>query len=380
MYDVVSLLSDLVALPSINPGSQEVTGPDYTEKAVIDRLAAFLEEHRVDYERQEVLPERENLIAMAEGRDPKQTVFLQSHTDTVAVDGMTIAPFDPVVRDGKLYGRGSCDAKGQVAAMFTALVNVLQHGPPATNVAVIAGCEEEYQFHGVKHLLQSGFRATRGIVGEPTELHLIIAHKGCARWRLHVHGRSAHSSNPHLGDNAISKIVPVLTAMETYHQELQERPAHPLTGGSTLAVTLIQGGNQINVIPDHCWIAIDLRLSPGESFENIKAEITEAIRRNTAAELEWEPVIFDYSMEIAPDEPIVQQLVAAVQSVTGGTPQIGGVAYGTDASKFVQAGIPTVIFGPGSIARAHTAEEYIEIDQLQQAVEIHSRILRGDWN
>ena len=206
MYDVVSLLSDLVALPSINPGSQEVTGPDYTEKAVIDRLAAFLEEHRVDYERQEVLPERENLIAMAEGRDPKQTVFLQSHTDTVAVDGMTIAPFDPVVRDGKLYGRGSCDAKGQVAAMFTALVNVLQHGPPATNVAVIAGCEEEYQFHGVKHLLQSGFRATRGIVGEPTELHLIIAHKGCARWRLHVHGRSAHSSNPHLGDNAISKI------------------------------------------------------------------------------------------------------------------------------------------------------------------------------
>ena len=275
MSTVIRLLSDLVALPSINPGGREVTGPDYTEKAVQDRLAAFLEEHRIDYQRQEVLPDRENLIAVAEGRDRSQTVFLQSHVDTVTVEGMTIAPFDPVLREGKLYGRGSCDAKGQVAAMFTALAQVLQQGTPATNVAVIAGCEEEYQFHGASHLVQSGFRATRGIVGEPTELNLIIAHKGCARWHLHVRGKPAHSSAPDEGINAISQMLPVLTALETYSQELQRRPAHPLTGGPTLAVTLIQGGNQINVVPDHCWIAIDRRVVPGEAAEEMETEIAE---------------------------------------------------------------------------------------------------------
>lgn len=380
MSDVVGLLADLVALPSINPGGRDVSGPEYTEKAVIDRLAAFLEEHRIDYERQEVLPGRENLIAVAEGKERGQTVFLQSHADTVAVEGMTIAPFDPVVRDGKLYGRGSCDAKGQLAAMFTALARVLQQEVPATNVALIAGCDEEYQFRGVLHLLQSGFRATRGIVGEPTELNLIIAHKGCARWRLHVRGQPAHSSSPHLGDNAISKMVPVITALESYHRKLQERPVHPLTGGPTLAITLIQGGSQINVVPDHCWIAIDRRIVPGEEAADIQAEIAAAIGSVTAVELEWEPVILDYSMEIDPHERIVQEVARAVQNVTGRPPSLGGVSYGTDASKFVRAGIPAVVFGPGSIAQAHTAEEYIEIDQLERAVEVHSQILRGPEN
>ena len=377
MSEVVDLLADLVALPSVNPGGRDVSGPDYTEQAVMDRLAAFLEAHRIDYERQEVLPHRENLIAVAEGKDRRQTVFLESHADTVAVEGMAIAPFDPVVRDGKLYGRGACDAKGQLAAMFTALARVLRHGPPATNVAVIAGCDEEYQFRGVAHLIQSGFRATRGVVGEPTELNLIIAHKGCARWRLHVRGKPAHSSNPHLGDNAISKMVPVITALEAYHRELQERPAHPLTGGPTLAVTLIQGGSQINVVPDHCWIAIDRRLIPGEEATRIQAEIAAAIGRVTEVELEWEEVILDYSMEIDPDERIVQELARAVQNVTGRPPSLQGVAYGTDASKFVWAGMPTVVFGPGSIAQAHSAEEYLEIAQLEQAVEILSQLLRG---
>lgn len=377
MSDVVDLLADLVALPSVNPGGRDVSGPDYTEQAVIDRLAAFLQEHRIDYERQEVLPHRENLIAMAEGKDRSQTVFLESHADTVAVEGMTIAPFDPVVRDGRLYGRGSCDAKGQLAAMFTALARLLQQGGPATNVAVIAGCDEEYQFRGVAHLIQSGFRASRGVVGEPTELNLIIAHKGCARWRLHVRGKPAHSSNPHLGDNAISKMVPVITALEDYQRELQERPAHPLTGKPTLAITLIQGGSQINVVPDHCWIAIDRRLVPGEEATYIQAEVAAAIRRVTEVELEWEEVILDYSMEIDPQERIVQELARAVQNVTGRQPALQGVSYGTDASKFVRAGMPTVVFGPGSIARAHTAEEYIEIDQLEQAVEIYSQLLQG---
>jgi acetylornithine deacetylase len=173
-------------------------------------------------------------------------------------------------------------------------------------------------------------------------------------------------------------MVPVLTALEVYHRELQERPLHPLTGGPTLAVTLIQGGSQINVVPDHCWIAIDRRLLPGEVPEAMEAEIAAAIRRHTDVELEWEPVILDYSMEIDPDDPIVRRLAAAVQHVTGRAPSIGGVSYGTDASKFVRAGIPAVVFGAGSITRAHTAEEYLEIDQLEQAVEIHARILRGD--
>lgn len=377
MSDAVKLLADLVAIPSVNPGDRAVSGPGYTEREVVNYLEAFLRRAGIDCERQEVLPERENLIAVVEGRDASRTLFLQSHTDTVEVEGMTIEPFQPVIRDGKLYGRGACDAKGQVAAMLTALVHVVRRGRPPTNVAVIAGCEEEYRFRGVLKLLESGFRATAGVVGEPTELNLVIAHKGTVRWYLRTRGVTAHSSNPHLGQNAIYRMARIIAALERYAEALQARPAHPLVGPPTLSVTMISGGRQINVVPDECQITLDRRMIPGEDFAGVFADLRQFLRTQVDVEPEWETIIEDWSMEIPRDEPIVQRLEGILRDVTGHPPQVGGVAYGTDASKFVRAGIPTVVFGAGSIRQAHTAAEYLELDQLEQAVEVHTRLLQG---
>jgi len=377
MSEAAKLLADLVALPSVNPGGRAVSGPGYNEREVVNYIEAFLQQAGIDCERQEVLPDRENVLAVVEGRDPNRTLFLQSHTDTVAVEGMTIEPFQPVIRDGKLYGRGACDAKGQLAAMLTALVRVARRGRPPTNVAVIAGCEEEYRFRGVLKLVESGFRATAGVVGEPTELNLVIAHKGTVRWSLRTRGVAAHSSHPHLGRNAIYGMARIISALERYAEALQHRPAHPLVGPPTLSVTMISGGQQINVVPEECQITLDRRTIPGEDFEGVFADLRQYLREQVEEEPEFEPIIEDWSMEIPRDEPIVRRLEAIVRDVTGRTPEVGGVAYGTDASKFVRAGIPTVVFGAGSIRQAHTAAEYLELDQLEQAVEVHTRLLQG---
>ena len=216
-FDLARTLADLVAIPSVNPMGRQVAGPEYFEYKLTDYLERAFGELGLKTHRQPVAPLRDNLLARLDGRPSPERggrlILFEVHQDTVPVEGMTIEPWTPVVRDGRLYGRGACDVKGGMAAMLGAVARLASE-PPDDRPTIVMACtvNEEYGFSGATELCrawvdsQSPLLARRpdaGIVAEPTNLDIVVAHKGVARWRCHTHGRAAHSSRPEAGDNAI---------------------------------------------------------------------------------------------------------------------------------------------------------------------------------
>jgi len=298
--------------------------------------------------------------------------------DTVPGENMEIEPFKPVVKDGRLYGRGACDTKASLAAMLVALRNVLRRGKPACSVVFAATVDEEHKFTGVKELLESGMRATFGVVGEPTNLDVVIAHKGVVRWEIRTRGKTAHSSRPNEGVNAIYRMARLISAVERYAAGGISR-LHPLVGGATLSVGTILGGQAINVVPDSCSIQLDRRTLPGEDPFEAKKAVGQFLRSCPEINFEFEerdPFLVDWAMEVKPDEPIVQRLTAACQRVLGQAKTVG-VSYGTDASKLSRAGIPSIVFGPGDIRQAHSAVEFVELAQVGKAVAVFEALLES---
>jgi acetylornithine deacetylase len=204
-------------------------------------------------------------------------VVPEAHMDTVAVVGMIIAPFEPAVQNGLLYGRGACDAKGGLAAMMHALILLRQHDEvPPCEVWLAAVVDEEVSFQGVLRLCED-LKADAAIVAEPTEMRLVIAGKGVLRWKIRTRGKSAHSSKPHLGVNAISHMAEVIGAVDRETARLSH-VAHPLLGPATANVGIIHGGVQVNLVPDRYEIEIDRRLLPFELPEAVLSEFIPAGR------------------------------------------------------------------------------------------------------
>jgi acetylornithine deacetylase/succinyl-diaminopimelate desuccinylase family protein len=365
--DVLQTLSDLVAINSVNP-SYEGGVP---EAAVAEYVERYFAGHGVETTRQEVLPGRFNVLARLRGRNPGRRVVLEAHMDTVSVSGMTIPPFEPAIRDGKLYGRGSCDTKAGLAAMMHAVATVKEEGiTPPCEVLLAAAVDEEHTFHGVVRLCE-GLQADAAIVAEPTEMRLVTASKGVLRWRMRTHGKAAHSAKPHLGVNAISHMAAVIQALDQQAKTLAAR-THPLLGPATLNIGQIHGGEQINFVPDRCEIAIDRRLSPGEDPEQVWAGYA-LLAAQLGAEAD-RPMIADGPLETS----ISSDLVHAAQRVLvdlGRPIAPVGVPFGSDASKLYRQGIPSIIFGPGSIDRAHAAVEYVECDQVLEAATFFRRFI-----
>jgi acetylornithine deacetylase len=289
---------------------------------------------------------------------------------------MTVDPFRPLRKGNLLYGRGSCDMKGGLAAMMHALKEA--RGPTAT-VMLAAVVDEEHAYRGVAGLLDSGLRADGAIVGEPTELKTVIACKGALRWRIHSRGRAAHSSKPHLGINAIDKMAKLITAMQqTFPVRFRTRQ-HPLVGLPTLNIGMIQGGVQANVVADSCTIVVDRRLLPGETREQVWTEFADLFASLQADDRDARfemaaPLLEDVPLETSPEERIVK-VAAKVSGDVLGRSDVAGVAFGSDASKLGAAGIASIILGPGNIDRAHTADERVEVDQVILAAEIYARII-----
>ena len=317
--NVIRLLSDMVAIPSMNPMGRGLSGEMYGERAMADYVEEFFHRISVDCLRQEVLPGRENVIAIVEGEDKEGAIILEAHTATVLGGGMGIEPFDPVVKEGRLYGRGSCDTKGSLAAMMTAISRAIKSGKPPQTIILGATADEEYQFSGVRGMIDfvktnlPNLRAT-GIVGEPTTLDLGIAPKGCYRWRLRTLGRAGHSSKPDEGVNAIYSMAKVITVLEEYAKEIAARRAHPLVGPPTLSVGTIKGGQTVNTIPDLCEIEIDRRTLPGEGSKEVAEDLNGFLRRHLGPGLEYEiaPVLEDLAMHLKEDDPIVQTMRGVV--------------------------------------------------------------------
>jgi len=392
--DLVETLSELVAIPSVNPMGRPLSGPEYFEHRVTEYLAGLFHRLKLPFQRQTVEPGRDNIIARLEGTpSPEQggsLVLLEAHQDTVPVDGMTIDPWDPVIREGRLYGRGSCDIKGGMTAMLGALARLAEERP-AGMPTILMACtvNEEHGFSGATALTQLWTgekdsiiprRPDAAIVAEPTLLDVVVAHKGAARWRLHTAGRAAHSSRPDRGDNAIYRMARVLTALETYARDVAPTGhEHALCGGPSLSVGTIQGGLSVNTVPDACAIEIDRRVVPGEDAAAAFQEVVDYLE--CSPELDFKPRHdTPFLGRPLPDDdngPLADRLAEVARRLFGRCDKIG-VPYGTDASTIAAAGVPSVVFGPGSIDQAHTIDEWVELEQITKASEaIHEFIARG---
>ena len=378
---VTGLLCDLIRIPSMNNfGDASLDGEEYREEAVARFVADYFASTPCTVRFTEVLPGRPNLTVTLPGRREEKVLVFEAHTDTVQSAAMEIPPFDPVVTGGRVYGLGACDTKGSLAAMMLALKAVSSLAePPECTIVLAATMDEEYLHRGVTHLLEQGFRAAGAVVGEPTGLELVIAHKGCVRWRVETVGRAAHSSRPQDGINAVMKMVRVLAMIESELIPECHRTRHPLVGSPSFNVGTIRGGVQSNIVPDRCVIDIDRRMIPGENAEAILADFRRRLDELARREPDFQfvvhpPYLVDPALETSPSASIVR-VAQEVCAELAGRGEVAGVPYGTDASKFACAGIPAIVLGPGSIAQAHSAREFVPVDELLQAARIYARLM-----
>ncbi len=366
------LLRDLIALPSVNPAFAPPGDPFTGEQQVADFLAALAGQAGLEIEFQEVAPGRSNLIArLLTSATPRQRILLAPHLDTVNAGPER---FIPRRSNGRIYGRGACDTKGSVAAMFTALSALARGGrrPRETEIVLAGLVDEENGQTGSRALVDSGFRADLAIVGEATRLQVVTAHKGSLWLALETRGKSAHGARPELGVNAVSEMARVVVFLEGKYAARLGRCSHPLLGNPTVSVGTIRGGTQPNVVPDRCTITIDRRTLPGETEQTVAREIKALLRQaGLKARLVKGKAAACLPLETDISRPLVARLLNSV-----GQRRPAGVRYFCDASVLAHGGIPSVVFGPGDIAQAHTADEWISVASLERAGAMLEQFLR----
>ena len=273
MTKTEKLLRELIALPSVNPAFLPAQHPHAGEQRVADFLAVTAAQAGLDVEFQAVSPGRSNVLVRFSPRGKvRQRVLLAPHLDTVnAADNQ----FTPVTRNGRLFGRGACDTKGSVAAMLMALCELAQgrQRPLETEITFAGLVDEEHSQAGSRALVASGLRADLAIVGEPTRLQVVTAHKGTLWMELETRGKSAHGSWPELGRNAVHAMARIVDLLETAYAAQLRRRRHRLLGCGTVSVGAICGGSEANVVPDRCTILLDRRTLPGETEAGVRREI-----------------------------------------------------------------------------------------------------------
>jgi acetylornithine deacetylase len=370
------LLGHLISIPSVNPAYRQSGDPEtwFGEAAMAEAVAAWLRTAGLEVHLEAVSDGRPNVIARLKGRGAKRRLIWEGHLDTVQVTGMTTPPFEPILRGGRLYGRGAVDDKGCLTAFMLALAE-LARDPTGLDITFVAAIDEEFHQHGILHQLQAGEFFDGGVAGEPTELRVVSACKGCVRWDIDITGLAAHSSKPEEGVDAVAIGTGLAVHLrDVFGRRLASR-RHDLVGAATLVCTMIQGGEGPNTIPANCRLKFDRRTLPGETgpqaWEEIAAEVAAYARTvsDRAAIKMQHPFIDCGSMEVDPESPVVLAARAACRA-EGLSDAVVGVPFGSDACRMTPAGIPTIVFGPGSIEQAHTADEYVEIDQVGRAARL----------
>jgi acetylornithine deacetylase len=373
MTKTAKLLRELIALPSVNPAFLPAKHPRAGEQRVAEFLAATAARAGLDVEFQAVAPGRSNLLARLSPRGKvRQRLLLAPHLDTV---NATDEQFTPRTRNGRLFGRGACDTKGSVAAMLTALIELTQgrQRPTDTEIVFVGLVDEEQGQAGSRALIASGFKADLAIVGEPTRSQVVTAHKGTLWLELETRGKSAHGSWPELGRNAIHAMARVVDLLQTDYAAHLSRRRHPLLGCATISVGAICGGSQANIVPDRCSILIDRRSLPGETDATVRREIISVLRRkNLTVTFTQDRLPPCLPLETDPSHPLVVRFLKTV-----GQRKPVGVRFFCDASVLGHGGIPSVVFGPGDIAQAHTADEWISLAALERGKGLLLRFLQS---
>ena len=364
------LLEELVRIPSINP--RDAQGP--AEGAIGEFVAGWLQEAGLEVSIQEVLPNRHNVIARLPGRDSGRTLLLEGHLDTVEVDGMTVEPYSASVRNGRLFGRGACDAKGSLAAFMLALRRLARGDTrPQLDVVLAAVIDEEYRGRGILHLLDAWDarrRVVGALVGLPTRLGLVIGHKGAVRFRIRTSGRGAHSAQPWEGDNAIDHMNEVMDFIRDNLSPQLSRVRHPLVGQPTIVTTAIQGGRDGNVVPHECELTLNRWTVPGEDPMSVWSRYKVAVEAVAPGKVEVDPPL---NLSDAMETPVGANVVAALTDILAahGLPArpVGG-PYSSDGGKMSKRSIPCVLFGPGSMSDAHQPNESIDLGEVVTAIEV----------
>jgi acetylornithine deacetylase len=384
---LVQTLQQMVRIDSVNGA---LTGKACAESTAVDWAEWVAGAWGFKSRRLPVADRADQLLITHEVSKDAPWLLFDSHLDTVAVDGMTVDPFGGELHDGRIYGRGACDTKGTGAAMLWALREyaLQQNGP--NNIALLFSVDEEVGMFGIRSFRGNdypslGFQPAGVIVGEPTELHPVIAHNGLIRWKVTTHGVAAHSSVPHQGRSAISAMMRVVDAIESrYIPNLSAE--NELTGRAACSVNMIRGGSSANIIPDACTIDIDRRVvpapAPGEDFESIKralAQIIESVKNDLPT--------LEHTIEVVVTHPPLmpagsEQLTDTIKTVLKqqGLPTLCvGAPFATHAGYFCEAGLPTVVLGPGETHKAHTKDEYISTDQLERGAALYLALMHAPF-
>ena len=375
MDSVIRLLRDLIAIDSVNP-SLEAGGAG--EAAVAERIASELRADGIDVELTDAAPGRPNVVGVIEGRTRGRTLMLCGHMDTVGVAGMT-APFDPLERDGRLYGRGSQDMKSGVAAMVDAAVAVARRGGLASGRLVVAAVADEEHASAGAELLAAGHRADGAVVTEPTDLRVATAHKGFEWVEVETRGRAAHGSRPADGRDAILHMGRVLACMEAVDATLQADEAHPRLGTASLHASTIHGGRAHSIYPDRCVLRFERRTVSGEAADAGLAEVRTALAALARADADFDAsarqLMTRPPHEIEDDHPVCRTLMQVLRA-RGLDAAPTGMSYWTDAAILARAGTPAVLFGPAG-AGLHGPDEHVRIDSVRVCRDVLGELIRA---
>jgi acetylornithine deacetylase len=376
--DAVALTRTLVAIDSRNP-SLVSDGPG--ESACAQALAQTLERWGFRVEIQEAVAGRPNVVARI-GRAGARALLFNGHLDTVGVEGMIHAPWDADVRDGRVYGRGSSDMKAGVAAMCAAALRVVDANLDG-EVIVAAVADEEYESIGTRALIDAGIRAEAAVVTEPTRMAICPAHRGFAWLELIVHGRAAHGSRYDLGVDAITLAAMILAELDEYQRTVLAKKMHPLLGRPSLHASIVSGGLGLSTYPDRCSVQLERRTVPGETAAGFAREVEQACARVRARAPEYGfsteliPGFSQEPNEVPATHPVVHALIASLERAGERTP-IEGLPCWTDAALLTAAGIPAICYGPGDIGLAHSAEEYVDMGEIERATGVLSGFV-SEW-
>ena len=374
--DAVALARALIQIDSRNP----TLVPDSAGEGECARaLASVLDDWGFAVELSETPPGRPNVVARL-GPADTPALMLNGHLDVVGVDGMTHEPFAAEVRGNRIYGRGSADMKGGLAAICAAALEGVGSGAKR-QILVTAVVDEEYESLGMRALLASGVTADAAIITEPTKLAICPAHRGFAWFDVSLRGRAAHGSRYDIGVDAITHAGLLLAELEQLERTRDSGARHPLLGRGSLHASKIHGGVGMSTYPEACDLAIERRTLPGESTEKAMAEIVDACARVKARHANFDAKVTlttaQLPSEVPPDAPIVRRLRRALERENVPV-RIEGFSAWTDAALLNEARIPAICFGPGDISMAHAAEEFVPVEEVGLATRVLARVVR-EW-
>jgi acetylornithine deacetylase len=371
----VRLLEELVAIDSVNPS---LTAGASGEAAIAAFLARHISDLGLEVHLQDVAPGRPNVVGVLDSGRPGRSLMLCGHLDTVGVDGYD-RPFEPVIRDGRLYGRGSQDMKGGVAAMIDAVRIAGERGLSAGRVIIAAVVDEEFASIGADRLVTE-WRADAAVVTEPTDLQVGVAHKGFAWFEIETRGRAAHGSRPAEGRDAIMRMGRVLARLEAMDRALQARAPHPLIGTASLHASTIAGGHEWSSYPDRCLLQLERRTVIGESAGAVDGELRALLEKLAAEDPAFDAEVramFSRPPYEAPAGHAFTSLLLECAAARGLESRPVGMSFWTDAAVLGEAGIPAVLFGPGG-AGLHSTEEYVTIADVIACRDVLADLV-GQW-